>query len=377
MQNIRYKQILVFIFCLSVLFTFHSINAQQLKTGDSIEVHNLDNDDSKTVNLSGEEPIRTGEHDEDEQCEQTAAATGDMTPPTYIDFLFSGKYLAFLILSIVALVLLTGNWINYWIRLLLLLVAFVLFGLDYFYPMHPSPMCGITNLFMFKFTWGEFFPAFVAMFIAIFLPSLIGRKLFCGWVCPLGALQDLINKIPHKWHYKNFSFSTFNSVRFTLILMFVLVFFGVIDHLKWLANDMQLSPTLDTWVAYSAYSIYDPINLFELLHWELNTAFYILFPILVIASLILYRPFCYAICPIGFLTWLVEKISPGRIRIDHSTCNDCGICFQKSPCPTIKPLVEGKMMIPDCTSCGECLTTCPNNSISFGFIPKPSRKDHK
>ena len=328
--------------------------------------------DEQTIVHTGEEPLKAGE---DAQKDEGGLALESTTSeaPTYLDFLVAGKYIAFLILSLVGLSLLFGRWINYWVRLVMLAVAFVLFGLDFIYPLHPSPMCGVTKLIMFRFTWGEYFPQFVAMFVAIFLPSLIGRKLFCGWVCPLGALQDLINKIPHKFHYKNFSFKLFNGIRIALFVMFILVFFGVMEHLAWLAKELDVPTTSQLWRAYSAYSIYDPINFFELLHWNLNTTFYILFPILVIASLLLYRPFCYMICPIGLVSWLFEKVAPGRIRIDHSTCNDCTICFRKAPCPTIKPLVMGEKMIPDCTSCGECLHTCPKNSISFGFLPKPSR----
>ena len=324
----------------------------------------------KTI-ATGEEPLSAGpEEDRGETLIDNGVEVTENGPPTFVDFLMAGKYLAFLILALVGLLMLLGKAINYWLRIGMLLVAFVLFGMDFIYPLHPSPMCGVTKLFMFKFTWGEFFPAFLAMFVAIFLPSLIGRKLFCGWVCPLGALQDLINKIPHKWHIKNFNFNIFNGIRGALLIMFVLVFFGVKDWLGFLATEIDMPTTSQLWRSFSGYSIYDPINFFELLHWNMSTTFYVMFTMLVIASLVLYRPFCYSICPIGFLTWLEEKISPGRIRIDHNTCTNCKICYAKSPCPTIKPLVEKAKVIPDCTSCGECIKTCPHNSIQFSFWPK-------
>jgi len=284
------------------------------------------------------------------------------------DFLFSGKYLAFLILSAIGLVLLLGRWVNVWVRLVMLVVAFLLFGLDQLYPMHPSPMCGLTKLFMFKFTHGQFFPAFIAMFLAIFIPSLIGRKLFCGWVCPLGALQELINKIPSKLRFKQFNFTLFNSVRIALLAMFFFTFFAVKDHIAALGETLEISPTSGIWKFYSAYNLYEPVNLFELLHWEIDTVWIVMFTLLVVASYLLYRPFCYLICPIGALTWLVELIAPGRVRVDHSLCNNCGECIEASPCPTIAKLVdENTKVVPDCTSCGECLNTCPTGAIKFGF----------
>lgn len=283
-------------------------------------------------------------------------------------FLFTGKYLLFLIMALVGLALLLGRWINLWVRVGMMAVAFVLFGLELFYPLHPSPMCGIINLFMFKFLYGAFFAGFIALFLAIFIPSLIGRKLFCGWVCPLGALQDLINKIPHKFKYKQFNFTAFNTVRMGLLMLFVLAFFAVKDQITLLAENVGGDITAEIWTAFSAFSLYDSINFFELLHWNINATWIIMFVILVLASLILYRPFCYLICPIGALTWLVEKIAPGRVRVDHEACTLCMTCVDASPCPTIARLIdETTKAAPDCTSCGECLEACDQDAIKFGF----------
>lgn len=310
-------------------------------------------------------PVRD-DHEEHEQPQRGQR-------PTLMTFLTSWKYIAFYGLAIAAFVLLFTVKINKAVRIGMLVVAFVLFGLDLIFPLHPSPMCAATKLFMFKITNGTFFPQFLGLFLVMIVLSLIARKIFCGWICPLGAIQELVNKIPHKWKIKKFNFAAFNALRLAMLVLFFLTFFAVHAQVRGLAERMEADPNVGLWAAYSAYNVYEPVNFFELLHWQIDTWFVYMAAILVLASLVLYRPFCYSICPIGAISWLLELVTPGRVRVDHKACTKCGDCWEQSPCPTIEKIVEDRKVVPDCTSCGECIPVCPEQAISFTYKTRGRR----
>jgi len=59
--------------------------------------------------------------------------------PTLMDFLTSGKYIGFIILIIIGIALLLSRRIKLWIRIVIMLAAFVLYGFDYFFPSSSKP----------------------------------------------------------------------------------------------------------------------------------------------------------------------------------------------------------------------------------------------
>ena len=154
----------IVILCLGLLaaFWFMSDNGQVMAqaSGDSGQSEIGDS----TTRQSGES--------ENEHSYQTAGSKtgqGDgrgrgaqkRQSPGVVDFLLSGKYLAFLIVMIVGLILLFTRRISRWVRIAILAISFALFGLEVFFPLHPSPMCAATKLFMYKLTSGKFIPAFI------------------------------------------------------------------------------------------------------------------------------------------------------------------------------------------------------------------------
>jgi polyferredoxin len=284
---------------------------------------------------------------------------------TFGSVLARPKFVTMLILGLLAMGLLLTKKMKDGIKIPLLLVATFLYGIAANLPistfkgfsMHPSPICAATKSILYGFGM----PLVVTLAVIIFL-TLVGPKLFCGWVCPVGAVQELVAMLADRLKIRrikwNFTFT--QAVRIGIFLLFVFLSGTSVYHI---VTDGQKS----------ALSLYDPINAFHGFEFTAPPTFLAGFlhylPLLLSLALAfkLYRPFCYLICPIGLLTNLLEQVAIFRVTLKKSKCDDCGVCLDKTPCPTVPEILKKSVLRPDCFSCTACGKACAGkNLMSFG-----------
>ena len=194
----------------------------------------------------------------------------------------------------------------------------------------------------------------IAAFAFLAVLAVIGNKLICGWACPFGALQELIYHLPllRKLKKRKVPFVVSNIIRGVLFVVMLLMLFGVVGGRK----------------GFVIYHYMNPFNLFNL---DIETVW---IGATIVAALVVsfgfYRPFCQFICPFGLLSWLLERVSVFRVKIDHSRCTECQACVKACPLEAAKGRVAGKVFPADCFSCARCLNVCPVDAIHYGIVGK-------
>lgn len=203
--------------------------------------------------------------------------------------------------------------------------------------------------------------AFRSMFqdVCFSLGYLFGRTV-CGWLCPFGFIQELLYKIPSPKFTKNKATRTLTKLKYIIGLLFVIIlpviFFYVVGvgapaFCKYICP----AGTLEAALPLLSTNPFLKQNLGMLFNWKL-----FLLLVTVIASIVIYRPFCRFICPLGAFYSLFNKLSYFGIQVDNVKCIGCDACIRKCKMDCAK--VGDR----ECINCGECIDTCPVNAISLG-----------
>ncbi len=189
--------------------------------------------------------------------------------------------------------------------------------------------------------------AMVIMGITLFLSVLFG-PVFCGWVCPLGSLQEFISNISKR-------FNLFGKIKISQ---------GLNQYLK----NMRYIVLL--WALYVTaksgqliFADYDPYYaLFNFWSGEVAASAILILVTTLTLALFIERPWCKYACPLGALLGLTNKFRLFKLRRNTLTCTSCNLCNETCP---VGIDISANTTIKDthCISCLKCTSEqqCPEN----------------
>ena len=230
-----------------------------------------------------------------------------------------------------------------------------------------------------------------AVFFAFFF--VLG-KAFCGWVCPLGTLQEVLGRVGRRFGVGLRRFSAddlgrtqrVRPVKWLILLGLVFLLplltgLGVTPHA--LGNpycDVCPARIATTLLTGSTEQFAVPID--DKVKFILGATANFLFGFIILAALAVRQPFC-RICPLLAFNSLAQRLSPMRlVKTRHDNCGKCSICTEacSMDIPEISEEEGRKAYSEDCTLCGRCAEYCPQDGtiqLKWGpFSLFSSRRDY-
>ena len=202
--------------------------------------------------------------------------------------------------------------------------------------------------------------SFYAVGFLMMVGAIFGRVV-CGWLCPFGLIQDLLRKIPFPKKLKRLPGERWlRWLKYAVLLGFVILLpLTVLDAIgqgqPWFCKLICPSGTLMAGLPLTLAN--EPLRgaLGGLFTWKLLALIALL-----LLSIVVWRPFCRYLCPLGAVYGLFNPIAFCRLEVDKSACISCGAC-QKA-CAMDIPVWQ-KPNSPECVRCGACQRACPENAI--------------
>lgn len=175
-------------------------------------------------------------------------------------------------------------------------------------------------------------------FVLLIPSAYLFGKIWCGWLCHLGALQEIIHRT------SKFNFFSTRKAQKTIYIIQISVF--IIWILQLLITKTNLFCKYDPFrVAFNLFSV--------------NWIGWVLLSILLISSLLMHRPFCRTICPVGLILGWVSLLPKAKKLCKDEECINCRLCSRECACRALinedkKTTLTNRI----CIMCGECMSSC-------------------
>jgi polyferredoxin len=232
------------------------------------------------------------------------------------------------------------------------------------------PFGGLETLYKYLTAGGTFVShthlSNVVLLVAVLAVALLLRSAFCGWICPLGFLQDLVNNFSRVLQKRIPRLRrSINSLRKRGARLAVVDRY--LRYIKYLVLAWAVGGS--AYFGYMVFRDYDPwSSLLNLAEFSFTPGVIVLVVTLV-ASFFIERPWCRYACPLGAASGLLGKFSPIYVKREASICTSCKICTKACPMG-LQVHSAASIKSAECNTCLECVDACPTNGaleVKFGL----------
>ncbi|MCK5861185.1 MAG: 4Fe-4S binding protein [Candidatus Hydrogenedentes bacterium] len=230
--------------------------------------------------------------------------------------------------------------------------------------------------------------------VTVVLTLTLGR-IFCGWICPLGAVHNIMTWFNRKQHRKRESRSSWQRMKYALLLSLLVMalsgvhWIGIFDPMSLLYRSLTIfgEPAVQYSIEDSATSVYrsdphigsfqitrvtEPVyvffrdNIFQAPRpvFEGSALIAALFILILALNLIRPRFWCRYICPLGGMLGFLAMKPLLRLNNDTDACNNCGKCARTCPAAA-QPDQPDNWLPTECFTCWNCVAVCDQNALSF------------
>ncbi len=191
-------------------------------------------------------------------------------------------------------------------------------------------------------------PAAVVFLVTIVLVSLLLRRAFCSWICPVGTLSEWLWKLGFNRLQRNLQLPRQLDVALRGSKYLLLAFF-LFAAFSWSLSALQ-------GFLGSGYHAVADARLLQFFRSPSSITLAVV-GLMVALSLLLRNPLCRYLCPYGALLGLVALASPLAVQRDRHQCVSCGVCSQVCP-SRIDVMQAGRVNTPECLGCWRCISHC-------------------
>ena len=189
---------------------------------------------------------------------------------------------------------------------------------------------------------------------------ILGRTL-CGWLCPLGLIQELLHKIPTPKIRKGRLTRALSWLKYPVLGVFVValpLLYGLQHDLPLPAFCKYICPAGTFEGAIGLLS--NPANAgkFSMLGILFTRKFSIML-IIGLACIFCYRSFCRFLCPLGAIFGLFNRFNLIGVKVDTARCKHCGACVRSCG------MDVRRVGDHECINCARCMDSCSQKAISF------------